>query len=284
MKTDVWIMSGAGNLFTVLDNRESQFTHKQASNLAKTLCNNPRINRKPTEGLMMLNKSNEYDFECWFFNPDGSSGMMCGNGGRCILAFAEHLEEINSSSVRFEMNSRIYNGKTFGQEYQIEFDPPAITEARSLNINDKVIEGIFVDNTSDHFCIDYNKLADANFQSQDRFLPEKDQEFESFDIRPLARQIQMDSKFPNSVNINFYSTENENDVRLRTFERGVNSETGACGTGALATGVAVDINYQMERPYRIIPTSKIPISVDLKGDKHLLTGPAEILGKLSLEL
>ena len=83
MKIKVTYMSGAGNLFSVIDNRKYDFSIKQGEILAKILCSKNDLNDFQTEGLMFLEKHNEnLDFECKFFNPDGSTGMMCGNGGR----------------------------------------------------------------------------------------------------------------------------------------------------------------------------------------------------------
>lgn len=273
MKTEVWFMSGAGNLFTVLDNTRGQFTKDEAAGLATDLCRNHSIQRKPTEGLLLLNKSKKTDFECWFFNPDGSSGMMCGNGARCIVAFAKHIGYLKPAAhyVEFLMNGPRYTCIIEGDQYEIGFDKPTEAKSIELNIDSLNIQAVYVDNTSQHLCIDFN-----NFN--------EDENFDSFPIEDLSKRIQGLKEFPNSVNVNYYSVNPSGVISLRTFERGVDAETGACGTGALATGVAIDLNYRIKRPYRIFPTSKIPLEVDLRGENHYLKGPAEILGKIEMEL
>jgi len=88
MKLKVTYMSGAGNLFSIIDNRNYNFGEKLLSLLSPILCNPVQNNTIQSEGLLALNGSKEYDFETLFFNPDGSHGMMCGNGGRCAVNFA----------------------------------------------------------------------------------------------------------------------------------------------------------------------------------------------------
>jgi len=273
MKTEVWFMSGAGNLFTVIDNTKNTFTQQKASQLARDLCNNTRIQRKPTEGLMLLNKSGQSDFECWFFNPDGSSGMMCGNGARCIVKFAKERGILtpHTHSTEFIMNNNRYTCNIEGEDYEIGFDSPLEVKDLHFNNGEQEISGVYVNNSSDHFCIDFKTIKTQSA-------------FDSFPIEELSKMIRKRDFFPRSVNVNFYQVSTKGVVSLRTFERGVDAETGACGTGALATGIAIDRNYDIPRPYTIYPSSKLPIQVDVRDKKHYLKGPAEILGKIEMEL
>lgn len=271
--------SGAGNLFTAIDNRNYKLEKSYFSKNALYLTSENHKLPNGTEGIIVLNpvEKNEFDFEVWFFNPDGSSGMMCGNGGRCAINFAHRqnylkyhnsikdLNENNSSySANFIMNGRIYSGFVDGENTGIFFPPPIeISDIIELKIEDKIFIGRYVNIGTDHFVVE---VEDVLFE----------------DVESNGKKIRFSSNFqPRGVNVNFYSKQSQNNLIIRTYERGVEKETGACGTGAISTAIVHNINNKTEKKINLLPTSKSPLTVELFFDsenninKILLSGAVQ---------
>lgn len=271
-------MSGAGNIFTVIDNSKTSLSVEELSALTPNLTN---FDKYKTEGLMAISKSSDgkNDFDVLFFNPDGSSGMMCGNGGRCAIRFAEKLNLITDPyNINFQMAGKHYSGKLLGENIELVFDMPLeYTPSLRMNIGTQEIEGDYVNVGTEHFVVDFNEL-DVSF------------EFDSEEMVDLARHIRYHGSFsPKGANANIFVKITESMLRLTTFERGVEAVTGACGTGAVSTAFSVVKNGLMQFPVNIIPPSGIQISVDLVIDKNnierlLLIGPAEIIDEIEVEL
>ncbi|GAB5465991.1 MAG: diaminopimelate epimerase [Candidatus Kapaibacteriales bacterium] len=261
----IYFMSGAGNLFTVLDNREIDLNTEKASKLAIALCSENNPSGRATEGFMLLNNSNKFAFECLYFNPDGSSGMMCGNGARCIVKFAKHLDILKSDNFTFEMNGREYSAIYSETTIKIFFGFP---ENNFMYYNeDSNVKGTYLFNGSDHLVVEHLK-----------------NDFDHFNLESFAVPIMKDTKFPKSVNINIYRPNEDGTFSLRTFERGVNKETGACGTGALALGYHIATIKNINPPFTIYPTSKEQLLVDMDKTSMTLGGPAEIIGEANIKL
>ncbi|TNE33705.1 diaminopimelate epimerase [bacterium] len=277
MKYKITYMSGAGNLFTVIDNRNGAISNKLGSQLAPLLCNLNEINKFETEGLMLLENSSDYSFKCNFFNPDGSTGMMCGNGGRAIVNFALNLQVINKDDkdIEFEMASDIY--KANFKDELVDLEMPNIKDEKviELKVQGRKVSAYYVDNGSQHTVIRIDKLD--NLQ-----LPK-------LDINGYGREIRYNEIFGKlGSNANFYDVRN-GIIHLRTYERGVEKETGACGTGAVATAITAVKESGLNFPVNIIPTSGEKLIVDKKIDllgatKYHLIGPAVILEEREIEV
>jgi diaminopimelate epimerase len=283
MLIEVTYMSGAGNLFSVIDNRKYNFSESAYSRIASDLCkpNKKEIGRM--EGLLVINESKDYDFEVWFFNPDGSSSMMCGNGGRCAVRFGKDhglFEYTKNNTISFYMAKRNYTASIIENMIRLNFQAPQeIKKKISLEIENKTIIGDYINNGSDHFVLDFNENFSSNIN-----------DFNNFDIALFAPSIRHHIEFKRKgTNVNVFFQESKNKLYLRTFERGVEAETGACGTGALATAISLFTNNRIDLPVTIIPSSKIPLNVyigssDNKIDSLVLEGPAEYIGKDFVEI
>lgn len=284
MKIKVYFMSAAGNLFTVIDNRDYQFSITIASKLAPFLCNINEHNSFKSEGFMLLNSGNDkIDFNCDFFNPDGSTGMMCGNGGRAIVFFAKSMKAIKDKkqTVIFSMAKNIYTAEFKNDTIKLYL--PAQSEIKNhqhVTIDEIKIEGAYVNVGTDHFVINFDKMDIS-----------KSFDFNDFPINNIGAKIRFHSEFePRGVNANFYKIIDENKLRLRTYERGVEAETGACGTGAISTALVAALNNEITLPVTIIPTSGKKLIVDIVGllpnyvDKIILEGDAEIIESKEINL
>ena len=286
MQIELSFMSGAGNLFTVIDNRKYNFSDENAVKLARILCNLNEINNFRTEGLMLVeNPIDEYsDFNVRFFNPDGSSGMMCGNGGRVAIKFAA-LKKIIKGTLLFEtyftMAKKNYKG-IIQKDSIVLFlpGPKKIQNNIQITTSKFNVNCDFVDVATDHCVINY-----SNIQSQTKI------DFENFDVNSNSSEVRFHNQFnPRGANVNYYEIIDNETIKLRTFERGVECETGACGTGAVSTAIVAVLNNNLQFPINIIPTSGSPLSVDIIGrfpndiESVVLQGSADLIEEKIIEL
>lgn len=213
MSVDNIIYAGAGNDFVMIDGRRSGDV--PSSSRVKLLCA-----ESGTDGLIVLKDSPKADFEMLYFNSDGSSGMMCGNGGRCIVAFAADLGISPSSDGRY-----LFEAPDSMHEATIVEDGPVKTvrlkmrDVHELGIYE---DGIFLDTGTRHFVV-FTDNVDA------------------VDIEDAGPRLRHDARFaPIGVNVNFVQICNDGPtlLKVRTFEKGVEAETLACGTGIVAMCMA----------------------------------------------
>lgn len=272
MDIKITYMSGAGNLFTVIDNRDYNFSNELLKKLAPIVCSE----KFTTEGLLVINKSDSFDFNADFYNPDGSSGVMCGNGGRCSVLFAgkyNFIENLAKPLIEFSMAGDLYKAKLEHETVSL-YMPPPNEISTNINIDEEFFSGFadYINVNSDHIVFNYSKL----------YFTEN---FFEFDLEKFAKPLRNLTKlFPAGVNVNVFYIDNQNNIHLRTFERGVEGETGACGTGATSTAISIAIKGLADFPINIFPKSKSLLKIDCVGDfpndikNMILQGSAEILG------
>lgn len=208
MEITFYKYQGAGNDFVIIDDREGTFDRSNSELIAK-ICE--RRFGVGADGLMLLGKKEGFDFEMVYFNSDGKEGSMCGNGGRCIVAFAKDMGVVGDKC------------------YFIAVDGPheaeVITEGSSEWVSLKMIDVpviekgvgfVFMDTGSPHYVtFNSNNLDKMNLVEQ-------------------AREIRYNGRFSaEGTNVNFIDVQDE-VLKIRTYERGVEDETLACGTGVTA--------------------------------------------------
>ena len=213
MEPVLYKMTGAGNDFVVLDGRSTDPAPFREAARISELCRSWR-----TDGLMILGSGSEgLDFSMEFFNPDGSGGMMCGNGGRCITAFADFLGLVPlSGRCRFRAPDGTHEAIILSRE-------PDLWTIRLKMIDVEGIlpvrNGFFLNTGTRHLV---------------RFVPDVDK----VDIDREGPALRRDPAFaPEGTNVNFVQ-ETPDGLRIRTFEKGVEGETLACGTGITAAAIA----------------------------------------------
>jgi diaminopimelate epimerase len=281
MKIPVTYMSGAGNLFTVIDNREIKWENNIWEKMVLDLCHTDNF---ISEGLLIIDSSpEETDFKVNFFNPDGSYGAMCGNGGRCSVVYAASngffSDKTNSDDILIGMLDRIYHAKIIGNDVELWFPKPlTIQEKVSINTGYGTSNGTFIDVGARHFILNYKDIK-------------SDKSFQDFELEEFAHEIRFHNQFaPLGCNVNIYEIISMNEILFSTYEKGVEDETGACGTGTLATALSANLKNEVDFPVKVIPTSKIPLFVDLKGippDKiegMSLKGEVEFLGEAEIDV
>lgn len=199
---------GAGNDFLLIDNRKSDY--KFSSGVIKKMCD--RHFGIGADGLIEILASNDADFYMRYYNADGNEGTMCGNGGRCAAAFALK-NGISSSQMEFKTIDGMHEAKIIKEK------PEPIIR---LSMND--VEQF--ENRADHYVINTGSPHYVSFNEK------PDQE----DFVNKARKIRHAFK-PEGTNVNF-AKKVKNQILVRTYERGVEDETLACGTGVTAVALA----------------------------------------------
>lgn len=239
---------GTGNDFIILDNRLGFFPRKN-STLIASLCN--RHFGIGSDGLILLEEDVSSDFKMIYFNSDGSESTMCGNGGRCIVAFAKKLNlfdtKTNFSAIDGIHHAEIHNDRISLQ--MIDVDEVKILE-----------KYIFVDTGSPHHVKIVSNL-------------------EEYPVVDKARAIQKKAYIKEGCNINFVEKINKNSFNVRTYERGVEGETLACGTGV--TAVAIAMHATNNTSSKIVRLSSLGGDLEVRFDEYngkytniILTGPA----------
>lgn len=245
--------SGAGNTFAVLDGRTGDVSRYRLPETVQSVCA-----AEGTDGLMILSLSDRADFRMEFFNPDGSTGMMCGNGGRCIVAFARYLGISPSSGdgYVFEASDGLHDAWiTDGDGLRCTVRL-RMAEAKGLR---EVGGGWFIDTGTRHFV---------------QFVDD----VEAVDVERTGRSIRWSEDFaPEGVNVNFVRRMPDGSIQVRTFEKGVERETLACGTGAVASAVVA--NQSNRETFTTTVHARISdLAVEHNAEGTFLVGPAENLG------
>lgn len=279
MELDVWVMSGAGNIFTIIDNTNSRFNDnffiRNAFDISKHsfFCN-------PTDGIIVIEKDETgiSDFKMKFFNLDGTYGMMCGNGGRCAVLYA-YLNDIihkNKQPIVFDVWGTKYFAYFKDNKIEIVFPPPLKVELNKfIETSLSFIKGDYIDVNTPHFVIH-------------RYFPHP-KDFFKFELSEFARMVNQHDDFkPNGVNVNIFTIVDDK-IYLRTYEKGGPGETGACGTGAIATAISLFMRDKTKTKFEIVPPSKENLYVELITDKKhniqqiLLSGDARLLHKAKID-
>lgn len=207
-------MSGSGNDFIIIDNRDLKWDHIKTPEFVRAVCR--RKLSVGADGLIFIEDSNECDFSWRFFNSDGTEAEMCGNGGRCAARFAV-LNNIAGSSLSFETIAGIIRAEVEGSHVKIQLPDPQMPEMEiKININDNPVVVHSINTGVPHAVIFVDDIENVN-------------------VKEMGSQIRFHPRFqPAGTNINFVSHINQNMIDIRTYERGVEAETYACGTGSVA--------------------------------------------------
>lgn len=232
MIIDFYKYQGTGNDFILIDDRENVFdiTNNQ---LVADICE--RRMGIGADGLILLRTHKQYDFEMIYFNSDGYQSSMCGNGGRCIVAFANMLGIIKNETVFMAIDG-VHEAKINKHEVCLKMQDV-------IKIN-KIGDDLFLDTGSPH----YVKLVDN---------------CDTVDIEKAGREIRNSASFKkDGVNVNFAS--NTDKLKVRTYERGVERETLSCGTGVVATAIAMHYNSSIKEDFVVLKTLGGSLSVSFE--------------------
>lgn len=270
-------IEGAGNDFVLIDNRETKYS-LSLPQLARALCN--RHFGIGSDGLIVLESSKMADIKMRFLNPDGSEGAMCGNGGRCAAHYA--ILNQKKSKVSIESLDYVYNAEIVGGNIMLRMkNPTELKYDLKYCFQNEIILTDFINTGSDHLIVSTENLP-ASLCAR----------LEEIDIQTIGRFLRYHEYFhPKGTNVNFIEKAGESELKIRTYERGVEAETLACGTGAVGSAIIAAIKYSWKPPIKIQTRSGSILSINFQYDgKNIsdvsITGPAKIAftGKVKYSL
>jgi diaminopimelate epimerase len=225
---DFFKMSGSGNDFILIDNKDQSLTVGNIAEFVRTVCE--RKVSVGADGFIIIENSQRADFRWRFFNADGSEVDMCGNGARCAARFA-YIRGIAKEKMSFETGAGIIDAEVRGDTVKLRLtEPRAMKVNISVMIEGQPIEVNFVNTGVPHVVI---------------FV----QDLDRYDVFNMGRKIRYHKDFqPEGTNANFMEVIDRHTIRIRTYERGVEDETLACGTGAAASALISSSQGLVESP------------------------------------
>ncbi len=224
-------ISATGNDFIVLDNREARWDAVRDAHYFSALCR--RRLSVGADGVILLEQSTTADMRYVHINSDGSLAEMCGNGSRAIAWYARQLGLGSNESVTFEIMGKRYSARVNDRHVTTTFIAPGPADLSVPIVAEKNLQaGGAIDTGVPHFVIFVTELC-------------------SLDVAGLGAFYRRHPAFPRGANIDFVLIESPHSLHVRTFERGVEAETLACGTGAVASAVISHLRHGVGSPVEI---------------------------------
>lgn len=253
----VWYMNGAGNDFMVIDARGKNINFEK---MAVELCA-----LKGADGFMAIDNSEVADFKLHFYNADGTRGEMCGNGARCICRFAyEH--GVVDDSMTVETDAGIVEGVRLDEvQYRVKLNNPGLID---LHRKEDVA---------------YVELGNPGVPHAVKEVSGLKWE-QAEELRELAKELRYDKAFSKGANVNLYTVLSEDEVRILTYERGVEDYTLACGTGSASVAVVLKMMGIINGDNVIVHNKggDLKVRMEYKNEDIMelyLEGPTEIVEK-----
>lgn len=266
-----WKMNGAGNDFIIINNIEEKIPKEKLSGIAKRLCE--RHLSIGADGFMAVAPAEgDADIRMLFFNADGSAGEMCGNGARCICRYSVE-NGLAGETQRIETTAGLVTGQRITRRlYQIRLNDPTVCRLdEEVVINGEALRCDYIELGSPglpHCVVEIKDL---------RHYPEEE-------LATIGKQLRYWPGYPKGANVNFYDITDENTIDERTYERGVEDFTYACGTGTGATVMALTLKKRVSGKSVKVQVKGGELIVDLhmaagQVQDILLTGPTNIVAK-----
>jgi diaminopimelate epimerase len=246
---------GTGNDFIILDNRDDTYSFLNTTQV-NFLCS--RRFGIGADGLMLLNKHNDYDFEMVYYNADGKEGSMCGNGGRCLVKFAY------DSGIK----KTTYHFMATDGPHEAEIDVQGIVRLKMKDVQ-------AVKNKTDHYILDTGSPHYVQFV----------QNLQKMNVKEEGKKIRYSDDFADEgINVNFVEAVDDHTIFVRTYERGVENETLSCGTGVTAAALVSAHNENSFNEIDVRTTGgKLSVEFDVSDENQYsniwLCGPAEFVFK-----
>ena len=255
-------VSGTGNDFIIVVNLENEYNYNW-SNLACILCR--RHLSVGADGLVILEKSKKSDACMRIFNPDGSEAEMCGNAARCCARVLVEEGLSSASDVKMETLSGIITAQVKGNNVKIKMtNPKNFKDEIHVKIGNEDYKGSFINTGVPHtvFFVD---------------------DIKKIDLLKIGPKIRYDKQFqPAGTNVNFVQVLNNGSISIRTYERGVENETYACGTGAVASSIIGHLKglLQEKRIKILTKGGELSVEIEVKNGEIrdvYLESPVEII-------
>ena len=254
-----WKMNGAGNDFVILNNLEERLSPEDLPRLARVLCE--RHLSIGADGLMIVDAPTAGgDFRMWFYNSDGSQGEMCGNGARCICRYG-YENGLAGARQTVETTAGTVTGERIdARRYRVRLnDPTTVDLKRVAEIDGRAWPCAYVELGNPglpHAVVEYPGLRDAGEQQ----------------LRELGRALRWYEGFPKGANVNFYDFTAPDTVYERTFERGVEDFTYACGTGTASVAAVLSLRGRLSGDTLRADMKGGTLRIDVARDGGNITG------------
>ena len=226
-------MSGTGNDFVIIDNRNQMIPYAEQADLARKLCR--RMFSVGADGLILLKNSDCADFSWDFYNADGSVAEMCGNGSRCAARFA-YQHGIAGKKMKLDTLAGIVYAEICDPDnvVKVKMVPPRdFRFDLSVTLDNEERMAAYVDTGVPHAVIFVDK--------------------DDVPVKTWGRRVRFNSLFePRGANANFVQILPDGRLKVRTYERGVEAETMACGTGAVAASLIAAIQKGIDSPVEVV--------------------------------
>ncbi len=228
---EFWKMNGSGNDFIIIDNREGIVPEKEMIHFVKSVCR--RRESVGADGLIFVIDSDKYDFGWRFFNADGSEVEMCGNGSRCVARFA-YLKGIADMNMTFETLAGPVSAHVESRMVRVQMPDPS-----------RPLLDLDIEKKDGWISVDFINTG----------VPHVVVQVEGLDEHPVfeyGRMLRYHNRFePDGTNADFIEIVDRNNLRMRTYERGVEDETLACGTGAIASALIGAARDMVSSPVKV---------------------------------
>jgi diaminopimelate epimerase len=275
-------MSGAGNDFIFFDKNQNTGLNLTPE-IIRNLCS--RRNGIGADGVITIEDLSGYNYKMMYYNADGSTGSLCANGARCSIWFAEKTSRLKNGNAKFISNDAEYSGEVLENEL-IKFNlnsPKQIKYNFKIKAFGQMITSNFADTGSPHVVIKISDVLKDAANPKSFFTNILD-----FPVFNLGKEIRYCSDFkPGGTNVNFVDVIDD-VIHIRTYERGVEDETLACGTGSVAAALICYVTDKLKPPIKLKTYGGDYLTVNFKVEsqkvKNLsLTGPAKIIFEGSID-
>lgn len=238
-------MSGSGNDFILMDGMDDSLSWVD-STWVREVCK--RALSVGADGVIILEKDDNYDFAWRFFNSDGSIAEMCGNGGRCAARFA-YEKGIAGPSMTFSTLAGPIYAEVHGKSVMVQLTRPRLLNpALPLNVDGHTYTLFYIDTGVPHVVLDVEDVA-------------------SFPLVKVGKMVRFHEKFGAAgTNFNIMQVIDSHTIAVRTYERGVEGETLACGTGSVASALMASMKKGVDSPVTVHTASGENLTVSWNGE------------------
>ena len=225
-------MHGSGNDFVLIDNRNGLISRQDAPEAARRLCR--RKFGIGADGLILIEECPDADFMWGFYNADGSEAEMCGNGGRCAARFA-FMKGIAPADMTFRTLAGNISAHVRGTKVKLQLsEPHGLFMDREFDVNGAAVTASFLNTGVPHVVV----IVD---------------DIEHVPVVEIGRALRTHDFFaPEGTNVNFAAVQGKNRISVRTYERGVEDETLACGTGSVACAIISSLKGLVTGPVEVV--------------------------------
>ncbi|HBD09016.1 MAG TPA: diaminopimelate epimerase [Syntrophobacteraceae bacterium] len=233
-------MTGSGNDFILIDNRNGKIDSDRCRDLVKKSCR--RKLSVGADGLILIENDPEVDFRWRFFNADGSEAEMCGNGARCAARFAYLNGIVTKERLAFRTMAGVIEAEILEDKVRIQATSPReLMLNLTIESDGRTFLVHFVNTGVPHVVILLNSVADL----------------EATEVFRWGRALRYHEHFqPAGTNVNFIAVQDAHQLMVRTYERGVEDETLACGTGAIASALITAAHQRVTSPVQVLTRSQ----------------------------